>query len=177
MSKGALTIWFTGLPGAGKTTTAIALAKAIKEREGSTPFLLDGDHVRSGLSSDLGFSATDRAEQVRRAGEVALLAAQQGFTSLVSLVSPNADARDAVRRRHLDHGIGFVEIFVATPLEVCTARDPKKLYARAKAGTLKQMTGAGDPYEIPENPDLIIETHLMSTEKIVEQILAALAQR
>ena len=166
-----LTIWFTGLPGAGKTTTATALGARLDALFERCSVLLDGDDLRSGLSRDLSFSGEDRAEQVRRAGEVALVAARQGLVALVSLVSPAAEARDLVRKRHEEEGVRFLEVFVATPLEVCTARDPKKLYARAKAGDLAKMTGVSDPYEPPSSPDLVIETHEHSTDEIVEQIL------
>ena len=174
MSSG-LTIWFTGLSGAGKTTTALALIDRLNP--GRSTFLVDGDEVRGGLSKDLGFSAADRAEQVRRAGEVAILAARQGHIAVVSLVSPANEARDAVRARHDAEGIAFVEVYVATPLEVCIERDPKSLYAKAATGSVEKMTGVSDPYEPPLAPELTIETHRFSTAEIVEQMLDALNLR
>ncbi|MCX6512746.1 MAG: adenylyl-sulfate kinase [Actinobacteria bacterium] len=171
MSTGQ-TIWFTGLSGAGKTTTARALAESLAPQHAS--LLIDGDVLRSGLSRDLGFSSEDRAEQVRRAGEVAIVAAQQGIISVVSLVSPKADPRALVRTRHADEGVPFTEIYVATPLAVCIQRDPKSLYARAAQGSVDQMTGVSDPYEVPNDPDIVIETHNFSTADIVEQLRAQL---
>jgi bifunctional enzyme CysN/CysC len=162
------TIWFTGLSGAGKTTTAVALVGALTSQHPT--LMIDGDVLRAGLSSDLGFSTDDRAEQVRRAGEVAIIAAQQGIIAVVSLVSPNAAARDLVRARHAEAGISFAEIYVATPLEVCIERDPKSLYARAAQGSVLQMTGVSDPYEVPADPDITIETHNFTTAQIVEQL-------
>ena len=118
--------------------------------------MLDGDNLRHGLNADLGFGAADRAENVRRVGEVSKLLADAGVTSIVSLVSPYRADRDRARAAHLDAGLPFVEIFVDTPLEICEARDPKGLYAKARAGELTQFTGIDDPYEAPLSPNLVL---------------------
>ena len=147
------TVWFTGLPASGKSTLAVALETALLDR-GRPAYLLDGDNLRHGLNGDLGFSAEDRAENVRRTGEVALLFADAGFVALASLVSPYAADRARVRERHEGHGLRFLEVYVNTPLEECERRDPKGLYARARAGELRGLTGIDDPYEVPERPEL-----------------------
>lgn len=146
------TAWFTGLPGAGKTTIALAVAARLRER-GQPVLWLDGDELRRGLCRDLGFSAEDRAENVRRAGEVACLVAQTGVVAVVSLISPYAADRARVRARHSEQGAPFIEIFVSTPAEVCESRDPKGLWARARAGELTAFTGVDDPYEAPSAPE------------------------
>ena len=154
-SPGGATAWLTGLPGAGKTTVAGALTLRLREL-GRPVLWLDGDVLRRGLCRDLGFSAEDRAENVRRAGEVACLVAQSGVVAVVSLISPYAADRGAVRARHAEHGAPFVEVFVSTPAEICERRDPKGLWARARAGELKGFTGVDDPYEAPEAPELAV---------------------
>jgi bifunctional enzyme CysN/CysC len=168
------TIWLTGLSGAGKTTTARALRDALAS-EGRSVIVIDGDELRRGLSSDLGYGAADRDENVRRAGELALLAAAQGSLVVVSLISPRAAARRAVRKRHHDEGIGFAEVYVATPLEVCEARDEKELYKRARAGERLGLTGVDDPYEAPENAEVTISTERQSPEEAARQILDAIS--
>jgi bifunctional enzyme CysN/CysC len=147
------TVWLTGLPSSGKSTVAAALESALVER-GRPAYLLDGDNLRHGLNSDLGFSPSDRAENVRRTGEVARLLADAGLIAIASLVSPYAADRAAVRAAHVSDGLTFLEVFVNTPLEECERRDPKGLYARARAGELTGFTGIDDPYEAPERPDL-----------------------
>jgi bifunctional enzyme CysN/CysC len=151
------TVWFTGLPCAGKTTVAATLKSMLGPLEVPT-FLLDADVLREGLSSDLGFSAEDRAENVRRLGEVALLAASIGHLALVPVISPYAVDRAAVRARHESRGVPFLEVYVATPLEVCERRDPKGLYASARRGEIESFTGVSGPYEPPAAPELSIET-------------------
>jgi len=148
------TVWFTGLSGAGKTTLARAVA-ALLVAEGRAAHVLDGDELRAGLSADLGFSLADRAEQVRRAGHVARILGDAGVVPLVALVSPVRADRDAVRALH---GAGrFLEVHVATPLEVCETRDVKGLYARARAGEVAQMTGVAQGYEPPLAPELVLD--------------------
>ena len=147
------TVWFTGLPSSGKSTVAAALESAVLER-GRAAYLLDGDNLRHGLNSDLGFSPADRAENVRRTGEVARLLADAGLIAITSLVSPYAADRAAVRAAHERDGLAFLEVFVNTPLEECERRDPKGLYAKARAGELTGFTGIDAPYEAPERPDL-----------------------
>lgn len=150
-----LVVWFTGLSGSGKSTVAVRVEQALVAA-GRAAYLLDGDNLRHGLNVDLGFSAEDRDENVRRVGEVAALFADAGVVALVPLVSPYRAARDLVRRRTTDAGLRFVEVFVDTPLEVCEQRDPKGLYAKARAGELRGMTGIDDPYEAPASPELVL---------------------
>jgi bifunctional enzyme CysN/CysC len=168
-----LTVWLTGLSGSGKSTIAVAVEAALLER-GRHAYLLDGDNLRHGLNGNLGFSAEDRAENVRRVGEVAKLVADAGTVALVSLVSPYAADRDRVRAAHADAGLRFVEVFVDTPLEECERRDPKGLYAKARAGELKGMTGIDDPYEAPAEPELVLRPAEQPVEQAVAAVLAAI---
>lgn len=149
------TIWFTGLSGSGKSTVAAACERLLVA-DGRPAYLLDGDNLRHGLNGDLGFSAADRDENVRRVAEVARLFADAGVVALVPLISPYRAARDGARALHEVAGVPFYEVFVDTPLEVCEERDPKGLYAKARAGELTGMTGIDDPYEAPESPDLVL---------------------
>ena len=149
------TIWFTGLSGSGKSTVAAACERLLVA-EGRPAYLLDGDNLRHGLNGDLGFSAGDRDENVRRVAEVARLFADAGVVALVPLISPYRAARARARALHEAAGVSFLEVFVDTPLEVCEERDPKGLYAKARAGELPGMTGIDDPYEAPESPDLVL---------------------
>ena len=146
-------MWFTGLSGAGKSTIAAAVAEYLLAADRPVT-VLDGDEIRRGLNADLGFSATDRSENIRRIGEVARLMANAGLVVLVPVISPYRADRDRVRAIHAAAGLAFVEVFVDTPLDVCEQRDPKGLYARARAGELKGLTGVDDPYEAPEAPDV-----------------------
>ena len=150
------TVWFTGLSGSGKSTLADAVAgRLLQERQAT--YVLDGDNVRHGLNADLGFSAADRTENVRRVGEVARLMADAGLVALVPVISPYRADRDRVRAAHDVAGLRFVEVFVDTPLALCEQRDPKGLYAKARAGELTGMTGIDDPYEEPVAPELRVE--------------------
>jgi bifunctional enzyme CysN/CysC len=151
-----MTIWLTGLSGSGKSTIAAAVATRL-DADGRSTYLLDGDVIREGLSADLGFSAPDRDENVRRIGEVARLMADAGIVALVPVISPYRAGRDRVRAIHESAGLRFVEVHVDTPLELCERRDPKGLYARARAGDLPGMTGIDDPYERPTAADLVLE--------------------
>ena len=153
-NRGA-TIWFTGLSGSGKSTVAAACERLLVA-DGRPAYLLDGDNLRHGLNGDLGFSAADRDENVRRVAEVARLFADAGVVALVPLISPYREARRRARALHEAAGVPFLEVFVDTPLEVCEERDPKGLYAKARAGGLTGMTGIDDPYEAPESPDLVL---------------------
>ena len=153
-NRGA-TIWFTGLSGSGKSTVAAACERLLVA-DGRPAYLLDGDNLRHGLNGDLGFSAADRDENVRRVAEVARLFADAGVVALVPLISPYREARRRARALHEAAEVPFLEVFLDTPLEVCEERDPKGLYAKARAGELTGMTGIDDPYEAPESPDLII---------------------
>jgi bifunctional enzyme CysN/CysC len=150
------TVWLTGLSGAGKSTIGDALVRRLHD-EGFDHYRLDADDLRDGLCSDLGFSAEDRAENVRRVGEVALLFARRGHLSVVSIISPYAAGRAQARERHQRVGAPFVEVYIATPIEVCEARDPKGLYRRARAGELTGFTGVSSPYEPPEAPEVVLD--------------------
>ncbi|MEQ8718375.1 MAG: adenylyl-sulfate kinase [Acidimicrobiales bacterium] len=147
------TVWFTGLSGSGKSTLAVAVEAALVD-SGAPAYLLDGDNLRHGLNADLGFTASDRDENVRRVSEVARLFADAGVVALVPLISPYRDARGRARRIHEVAGLDFIEVFVDTPIEVCERRDPKGLYAKARAGEITGFTGIDDPYEAPEAPEL-----------------------
>ena len=149
------TVWFTGLSGSGKSTIANAVAARLLAA-GRPAYLLDGDNVRHGLNADLGFSAADRAENVRRIGEVARLMADAGLVVLVPVISPYRADRERVRSAHEVAGLAFAEVFVDTPLELCEPRDPKGLYAKARAGELAGMTGIDDPYQPPASPELTL---------------------
>ena len=149
------TVWLTGLSGSGKSTVAVA-AEGLLVADGRPAYRLDGDNLRLGLNSDLGFSAADRDENVRRAGEVALLLADAGVVALVPLISPYRAGRDRARAAHGAAGVPFVEVFVDTPIELCEQRDPKGLYAKARAGEITGFTGVDDPYEAPVAADLVL---------------------
>lgn len=151
-----VTFWLTGLPSSGKTTTGDALANLLRT-QGVPVLRIDGDILRSSLCSDLDLSPTGRTENVRRAGEVALMAAASGITSVISLISPMRADREKVRAQHAAAGCSFLEIWMDTPLEVCIARDPKGLWAKAAAGVIKNFTGLDAPYEPPKNPDLVLK--------------------
>jgi bifunctional enzyme CysN/CysC len=153
------TVWLTGLSGSGKSTIAAALEHRLVAA-GVMAYMLDGDNLRHGLNGDLGFGASDRAENVRRAGEVAKLFADAGVIAIVPLISPYAADRDRVRQIHEASGLRFLEVFVDTPLEECERRDPKGLYVKARAGELPGFTGIDDPYEAPARPDLRLEPGL-----------------
>jgi bifunctional enzyme CysN/CysC len=150
-----LTVWLTGLSGSGKSSIANAVAERLLADD-VVAYLLDGDNVRHGLNADLGFAAGDRAENVRRLGEVARLMADAGLVVLVPAISPYAADRDRVRAAHAGAGLPFVEVFVDIPLDVCEERDPKGLYREARAGRLRGFTGIDDPYEPPATPELRI---------------------
>jgi adenylyl-sulfate kinase len=147
------TVWFTGLPSSGKSTVAAAVEARLLA-EGRAAYVLDGDNLRHGLNGDLGFSVEARAENVRRTAEVAALMADAGVVALVSLVSPTRVDRAAARTVHERSGLGFLEVWVSTPLEECERRDTKGLYARARAGEIPDFTGVGQPYEEPSSPEL-----------------------
>ena len=149
------TIWFTGLSGSGKSSIASATEKLLVT-SGRPSYLLDGDNLRLGLNEDLNFSAKDRHENVRRVAEVARLFADAGLVALVPLISPYREDRENAREMHGQFGLRFFEVFVDTPIEVCEERDPKGLYKKARAGEIKDFTGIDDPYETPNDPDLIL---------------------
>lgn len=149
------TVWFTGLSGSGKSTVAVEVERLLAE-QGRGAYLLDGDNLRHGLNADLGFSAADRDENVRRVAEVARLVADAGLVALVPVISPYRRARQQARAMHAAADLQFVEVFVDTPLEVCEQRDPKGLYELARAGKITGFTGIDDPYEPPESAELVL---------------------
>lgn len=150
------TVWFTGLSGSGKSTIAAEVERRLVA-SGRAAYRLDGDNVRHGLNGDLGFTPADRTENIRRLAHVARLFADAGLVAITAAISPYAEDRAAARALHAAADLPFVEVFVDTPLEVCEARDPKGLYARARAGELTGMTGLDAPYEAPGRPDLRID--------------------
>lgn len=164
------TLWLTGLSASGKSTIAMAVERALI-RSGRAAYVLDGDNLRLGLNGDLGFSAPERTENVRRVGEVALLLADAGVIAVAPLISPYSQDRALVAERHAVRGIPFFEVFIDTSLEVCEARDPKGLYAKARRGEITEFTGIDAPYESPEEPALRIDTELVSLAEAVIQIL------
>jgi adenylylsulfate kinase len=164
------TLWMTGLPSSGKSTTAYSLEYELNSR-GFFSYVLDGDNVRHGLNKDLGFSAEDRQENIRRIAEVAKLFADAGIITVTSFISPYRRERDFARKIHNDAGLKFAEIFIDTPIEICEKRDPKHLYEKARRGELKGFTGVDDPYEPPLDPEMIVKTDLNAPEEIVSQII------
>ncbi|MCK5769030.1 adenylyl-sulfate kinase [Algiphilus sp.] len=170
------TLWFTGLSGSGKSTVAVALEGALFQL-GVQAYRLDGDNVRMGINRNLGFSAEDRAENIRRIGEVAKLFVDSGQIALSSFVSPYRADRDKVRALHDESGMDFIEIFVDCPLSTAEERDPKGLYKKARAGEIKNFTGIDDPYEAPEKPEIHLHTDEQSLEDEVATILDALRAR
>ena len=161
--KGA-TLWFTGLSGSGKSTIAFTLEHTLVQR-GHLAYVLDGDNIRHGLNKNLGFSAADREENIRRIGEVAKLFADSGIVTMTSFISPYRKDRDAVRALHAAGQIPFLEIHVNTPIATCEKRDPKGLYKKARAGELKNFTGIDDPYEPPLSPELTIDATTTSPQE------------
>ncbi|HEY3924777.1 MAG TPA: adenylyl-sulfate kinase [Acidothermaceae bacterium] len=170
------TVWLTGLPSAGKSTIARALASQLRA-DGRRVELLDGDELRTNLTADLGFSREDRDTNVRRVGFIAGLLARHGVIALVPVIAPYAAARAAVRAAHDVDGTAFIEVHVATPLEVCAERDVKGLYAKQRAGEIHGLTGVDDPYEIPTNPEVRLDTQGRSVEEAATLLLNALTAR
>jgi adenylylsulfate kinase len=170
------TVWLTGLPSAGKTTIAAALAERLRA-EGHRVELLDGDEVRANLTADLGFARADRIENVRRVGYVAHLLARNGVKVLVPVIAPYAESRRAVRDRHADAGTPYLEVHVAAPVEVCAGRDVKGLYARQRAGELRGLTGVDDPYEPPDAPELRLATEVQTPQESAAAVHAGLVAR
>lgn len=173
--KGA-TLWFTGLSGSGKSTVACALEQALIDR-GHLAYRLDGDNVRLGINKNLGFSAEDRKENIRRIGEVAKLFVDSGVIVLSSFISPYRADRALARETHAKDGMDFIEVFVDCPLDEAEKRDPKGLYKKARAGEIKNFTGIDDPYEAPEAPEVHLKTAEMSLEQEVEFLIKALEAR
>jgi adenylylsulfate kinase len=170
------TIWLTGLPSSGKTTIARALAVRLGA-DGHRIELLDGDDLRKHLTADLGFSRDDRDTNVRRVGFVARLLARNGVTVLVPVIAPYAAARAEVRDEHQADGVAFVEVHVATPVEICADRDVKGLYAKQRSGEISGLTGVDDPYEAPQAPDLRLDTNGLTVDESAARVHAVLAGR
>lgn len=164
-------LWFTGLSGSGKSTLAVALEREL-HRRGLLCRLLDGDNIRTGINSNLGFSAEDRRENIRRIAEVAKLFVDTGIITLAAFISPTEELRQLAR--HIIGPDDFREIYVATPLEVCEARDVKGLYAKARRGEVSHFTGISAPFEVPADPALTLDTSQLSVEQGVEQLLQLL---
>jgi adenylylsulfate kinase len=167
-------LWFTGLSGSGKSTIANAVSKKLFDL-GIQNYVLDGDNIRHGLNKDLGFSAADRTENIRRIGEVAKLFVDSGQFVLTAFISPFAQDRELVR--HLVEKDEFIEIYVKCPLEECERRDPKGLYKKARNGEIRDFTGIDSPYEAPVSPELTIETHHYTIDECANQVLAYLRDR
>ncbi len=176
MGQQGCTIWMTGLSGSGKSTVAVAFEQVLLQR-GRHAYRLDGDNVRHGLNKNLGFSAEDRAENIRRIGEVAKLFADAGVIAITSFISPYKADRDLVRKLHEEANLPFFEVHVNCPLEEAEKRDPKGLYKKARAGEIKGFTGIDDPFEAPDSPELELPTHELSVEQSVEKLLEMLESR
>jgi adenylylsulfate kinase len=170
------TIWLTGLPSAGKSTIARALGARLRE-DGHRVEILDGDEIRAELTADLGFSREDRIANVRRIGFVAAVLARNGVKVLVPVIAPYAVSREAVRAKHTADGTAYVEVHIATPVEECALRDVKGLYAKQRAGQVHGLTGVDDPYEVPEHPDLRLDTSGHNLEQSMAALLALLGER
>ena len=171
LGQRGVTVWLTGLSGSGKSTIAVAAEKALVE-SGRLAYVLDGDNVRHGLNSNLGFSPEDRTENIRRIGEVAKLFTDSGVIVFTSFISPYRADRDAVRELMGDGD--FVEVLVDASLETCEGRDVKGLYQKARSGEIPEFTGISAPYEAPEKPELVLDTNNQSIEQSVEQLVGYL---
>lgn len=176
LNQRGCTIWLTGLPASGKSTTAFELEHALVRR-GRLAYVLDGDNIRHGLCRDLGFTMDDREENIRRIGEVAKLFADVGVITITSFISPYRIHRDQARAVHQAAGLEFFEIFIDAPLAVCESRDPKGLYKKARAGELKGLTGIDDPYEAPARPELVIKTDDVRPAEAAEMIIQTLEMK
>jgi adenylyl-sulfate kinase len=174
-SRGA-TVWLTGLSGAGKSTVAVEIERLLVAA-GRPVYRLDGDNLRHGLNADLGFGAADRTENVRRVGEVAKLLADAGVVAVVALISPYQADRAVARATHQQAGLPFVEVFVDTPLRTCETRDPKGMYAKARAGLITGFTGIDDPYEVPTEPDLVLRPDDGDPATMAARVVAALGEQ
>jgi adenylylsulfate kinase len=171
--RGAI-IWFTGFSGSGKSTLAHAVEEALHQ-QGCRTFVLDGDNVRHGLCGDLGFSSEDREENIRRIGEMAKLFMEAGVIVLTAFISPYRADRERVRGV-VEHG-DFIEIYCDSPIEICESRDVKGLYKKARAGQIANFTGISSPYEVPENPELTVNTGTEELDACVEQVIGAMLSR
>ncbi|MCP4836947.1 MAG: adenylyl-sulfate kinase [Phycisphaera sp.] len=173
LGQRAGTVWFTGLSGSGKSTVAVAVERQLAAA-GRLCYRLDGDNLRHGLNGDLGFSESDRTENIRRTGEVCRLLVDAGVIVLASFVSPFRADRDAVRAMHGSAEMPFLEVYVEVPIEVAEARDPKGLYQKARAGEIRGFTGVDQPYEAPKHPELVVPTASLSVEESAESVVGLL---
>ncbi|MFT6031949.1 MAG: adenylylsulfate kinase [Arenicella sp.] len=176
LGQKGVTLWFTGLSGSGKSTVAIAVEKAL-HKLGKLSYRLDGDNIRMGINKNLGFSAEDRTENIRRIGEISKLYCDTGIIALNSFISPYRADRDEVRKLHSDGGYNFIEVHVDCALACAEDRDPKGLYKKARAGEIKNFTGIDDPYEAPLNPEITLHTDQMTLEEEVEIVLDYLQEQ
>jgi|TARA_B110000908_G_scaffold152396_1_gene188003 adenylylsulfate kinase len=176
LSQKGATLWFTGLSGSGKSTVAVALEQALTAK-GKLTYRLDGDNIRLGINKNLGFSAEDRTENIRRIGEISKLFVDVGVITLSSFVSPYRADRDLVRELHKQAGMDFIEVYVDVPLEVAEDRDPKGLYKKARAGEIPNFTGISDPYEEPLNAEVVLNSHEMTLEQEVDILLQIMTDR
>ena len=167
-------LWFTGLSGSGKSTLAHAVEEKLHQ-QGYRTFVLDGDNVRHGLSSNLGFSEADRKENIRRIGETAKLMMEAGIVTITAFISPYKKDRASVRNL-MPHG-DFIEIYCKTTIEICEKRDVKGLYKKARAGVIKNYTGINSPYEAPEKPEIEIDTEKLTLSEFIEKVLENLTKR
>ena len=174
LGQKGVTVWMTGLSASGKSTIAVILEQMLLHKK-KHAYRLDGDNIRMGLNKNLGFSAEDRAENIRRIGEVAKLFTDAGVIAITSFISPYKKDRDAVRAQNKPGE--FIEVYVNVSLEAAEKRDPKGLYKKARAGQIKGFTGIDDPYEAPENAEIVIDTEKMKPEQAAERILAYLEER
>ncbi len=174
LQQKAKLIWFTGLSGSGKSTLAVQLEAALFER-GYKTYLLDGDNIRAGINKDLTFTDADRIENIRRIGEVSKLMLDSGIVVLSAFISPFQSDRDQVKK--IVGAENYLEVFVDTPLEVCEQRDVKGLYKKARAGEIKNFTGIDSAYEIPVNPDIIIQTHILSVNDSLDLLFSAVEKK
>lgn len=175
LKQKGLTVWLTGLSGSGKTTIALELEQKLFH-QGLISYVLDGDNIRHGLSSDLSFSNRDRKENIRRVGETCCLFADSGLITIASFISPYKEDRKLVRTLHEKQELPFFEIFVNTPIEICEEKDIKGLYKKARAGKIKEFTGINSPYETPNNPDLILSPYNKDAKDCCDEIIEALIQ-
>ena len=172
LGQRARVLWFTGLSGSGKTTIAVALERKLFEM-GRFAQILDGDNIRSGINSNLGFSPADRMENIRRVAEISKLYLNSGIICINCFISPKSEMRELAR--NIIGREDFTEVFIDTPLDVCEKRDPKGLYRKARAGLIPHFTGIDDEYEPPLNPDIVINANFLSVEEAVNKILAEIS--
>ncbi len=162
-------IWLTGLPSSGKSTIANELEYVLNSKYKVHSYILDGDNIRQGLNKDLGFSREDRAENIRRVAEVAKLFVDAGLVVITAFISPYKKNRELAK--NIIGKDEFIEVYVKCPLDICEQRDPKGLYKKARAGEIKNFTGISDPYEEPDNPDIVLETHKLTVSECVNKII------